>query len=674
MGLLVPASFGLVWWSAAVAGMLVAAVALGRAAWSRTPTESVFRVLLSGAFVSYAVLIGAGRAEVVAAVLGSVVLLGVGVALAVRAGARGRDVGAGSLVVGLVALGPAVWLGLLAADADVTTQVRASLLVAVVLCLVAHLIARAVPGYGFYALGVAVAVVVSAPLWSLPGSDPVVYYAAAALVLVVALMPAPTVRANGPAVVLVPAILPALALLGLTFTDVAVVVFEPWTAATDIWSDVAPVQSPVAWSSVIAIAVAGVAVALARLLTFPRPATQKATAEEAVAEKAAAAEAGRATAPRGGVLARTLAPFVALLVPLVLAAAAVPWPAMPIAALVCGLLGVTAAALTSARRISTDLAAVLCGVLAAAGAAGSLAGHGATIAAFALVVVASAVVGVAGAGAVARVTGWTAGSVALVVVAYTVGDLIDRGPAAPVSVLVAGALVVALEAVLRSRRPAEADAPFVVAHSAALIALLLADSTSWAAHVLRLWALVLVVRALRPRESRAVRSGYGLAASALTLISWWLLLWERDVETAEAYTLPAALLALAAGWLARRGRPELPSWSAYGPALAATFLPSLAVIAYSASDDPQYLRRLLLGVGALVVLLLGARARLQAPVVTGGGVLILVALHELVQFWDLVPRWVPLAVGGLLLVGIATTIEQRRRDLARLKGAITRLS
>ena len=74
------------------------------------------------------------------------------------------------------------------------------------------------------------------------------------------------------------------------------------------------------------------------------------------------------------------------------------------------------------------------------------------------------------------------------------------------------------------------------------------------------------------------------------------------------------------------------------------------------------------------MLLAGARVRLQAPVVTGGATLLLVALHELVQFWDLLPRWVPLAAGGLLLVGVATTMEQRRRDLARLRAAITRMA
>jgi hypothetical protein len=76
----------------------------------------------------------------------------------------------------------------------------------------------------------------------------------------------------------------------------------------------------------------------------------------------------------------------------------------------------------------------------------------------------------------------------------------------------------------------------------------------------------------------------------------------------------------------------------------------------------------------MAVVLAGAHARLQAPVVIGGTVLAMVALHELILVWDLLPRWIPLAAGGLLLVGLAMTLERRRRDLARVRSALTRMS
>jgi hypothetical protein len=142
------------------------------------------------------------------------------------------------------------------------------------------------------------------------------------------------------------------------------------------------------------------------------------------------------------------------------------------------------------------------------------------------------------------------------------------------------------------------------------------------------------------------------------------------VATVEAYTLPAAAVALLAGWLARRSREGLSSWVTYGPALAAALLPTLATV-LAAEGQPW--RRLLLGIGALAVLLAGAHKRLRAPVIVGGGVLAVVALHEIVLVWDLLPRWIPLAAAGLLLVGLAMTLERRRRDLARVREALTRM-
>jgi hypothetical protein len=69
----------------------------------------------------------------------------------------------------------------------------------------------------------------------------------------------------------------------------------------------------------------------------------------------------------------------------------------------------------------------------------------------------------------------------------------------------------------------------------------------------------------------------------------------------------------------------------------------------------------------------GANARLRAPVIVGGAVLSLVALHEMGRVWDLIPRWIPLAAGGLLLVLLAMTLERRRRDLDRFRAAFARM-
>jgi hypothetical protein len=217
----------------------------------------------------------------------------------------------------------------------------------------------------------------------------------------------------------------------------------------------------------------------------------------------------------------------------------------------------------------------------------------------------------------------------------------------------------------------EGRAVEAAAHAGAFVALLLAaGSIRHAAAVCAFWGLMLGVRALRPGEAAPVRRAHVLAAAAVELGGWWLLIAAERVAMVEAYTLPAAGVALLAGWLARRSRDGLTSWVAYGPALAAALLPTLASVL---AAEAQPLRRLLLGLGALAVLLAGAYAGLQAPVVAGGAVLAVVALHELVLVWDLLPRWIPLAAAGLLLVGLAMTLERRRRDLARFRAALARM-
>ncbi|MEV6710381.1 SCO7613 C-terminal domain-containing membrane protein, partial [Micromonospora wenchangensis] len=120
-----------------------------------------------------------------------------------------------------------------------------------------------------------------------------------------------------------------------------------------------------------------------------------------------------------------------------------------------------------------------------------------------------------------------------------------------------------------------------------------------------------------------------------------------------------------------RARPGLTSWLALGPGLAAGLLPSL--VSVLVAPDPQPWRRLLLGGAALGVVLVGAVRRWQAPVVLGGGALVLLAVHELVRGWDLLPRWIYLAVGGLALITLAATYERRRRDVARLRAAVGRM-
>ncbi len=161
--------------------------------------------------------------------------------------------------------------------------------------------------------------------------------------------------------------------------------------------------------------------------------------------------------------------------------------------------------------------------------------------------------------------------------------------------------------------------------------------------------------------------GAGYVGTGFLLVASWLRLWAEEVTVVEAYTLPFSLVLLGIGWM--RGR-QVSSWKAYGAGLVFTFGPSLLA-------EPTALRSLLLGGAALLATVAGARFRLQAPAVLGALTLGVVAVRELAPWVaELVsglPRWAPIAVGGLLLLVIGATYEARKRDLVRLKNAVAKL-
>ncbi|MER6096385.1 hypothetical protein ABT154_11130 [Streptomyces sp. NPDC001728] len=186
---------------------------------------------------------------------------------------------------------------------------------------------------------------------------------------------------------------------------------------------------------------------------------------------------------------------------------------------------------------------------------------------------------------------------------------------------------------------------------------------------LALGGVIAAATAVRPERRRFA----SWTAAVLFLGAAWVRLAVWEVTAPEAYTLPVTVPALVVGFLRRRRDPEASSWTAYGPGLAATLLPSLV----AAWTDPEWTRPLVLGLAALVVTLLGARFRLQALLVLGGGVLALDGLHELapyvVQVVGALPRWLPPALAGLLLLAVGATYEQRLRDARRLRERLARM-
>ncbi|MER5965507.1 hypothetical protein [Streptomyces sp. NPDC002057] len=232
-------------------------------------------------------------------------------------------------------------------------------------------------------------------------------------------------------------------------------------------------------------------------------------------------------------------------------------------------------------------------------------------------------------------------------------------------------LVPAATAALGSRAPRPvALAVEITGGAVGLLALGIAVSRpAFLALALALGGVIAAATAVRPERRRFA----SWTAAALFLLATWVRLAVWDVTTPEAYTLPVTVPALVVGFLRRRRDPEASSWTAYGPGLAATLLPSL----FAAWTDPEWARPLVLGVVALAVTLLGARFRLQALLVLGGTVLALDGLHELapyvVQVVGALPRWLPPALAGLLLLAVGATYEQRLRDARRLRDRVARM-
>ncbi|MGK5684316.1 SCO7613 C-terminal domain-containing membrane protein [Actinoplanes sp. URMC 104] len=289
------------------------------------------------------------------------------------------------------------------------------------------------------------------------------------------------------------------------------------------------------------------------------------------------------------------------------------------------------------------------------------------------------------------------GALLLAALVVLAGALVSRRPAARE---IAAALLVAAAAVVAARVAAlltSADTLLVVA----LVALAVAVVAPRAGLGARAGALAVVAAPGVVAAALAVEAGIRAVDTARTGATGWELpaavaalgaalvlalpaahrrAGALGAAAVLALTVPAGLglpwwttlildaLLVAAGVVLGRGRS---SWLAYGPALAVGLLPHLAPVL---DGDGQYLRRLLLGVACVAIVVAGVATRLRAPVLMGGGVLAVLALHELALVWDLVPRWIPLAVAGLVLVLLATTLERRRRDLHRFRNALHRMS
>jgi hypothetical protein len=664
LALAVPSAVSHTWWLPSAVDLLVAAPLAVLAVRRVSARAAVGLAWVSAVLAGHALLAGLGRPSGTAWVLWSIVAVG---AAMLMGHTENRRAGAGvGLAVAVMSAPAAVDATVVAVGADVNRWGWAPLAAAGLgLGAVATIRRYAASQLHAAAVGVSGAALVGASFATLRTGSPVALPATVALVLLGALaLIVSTADRSALAVPAVAASAPGLAALLSIAPAVSALILLPYTWLGEVWSG-APVDAPGLTPHGGSPIDATVAITLAALTV--------AAALAGAARGVAAVDVpngAMAGARRGAIVGVMAVAPVALLAGL--AAADTPWPGVPLVMLACGAAAALATALARLRGPAAVVGTAHAMALTGAGLAALLATKPTTLAGLGTVVVVGGVVGASG-----RTVGWlvtvTAGC--LLAIAATLAADLPLWSAA-YAVLAVAAAALGLGQWLRrwSSRTVGAAAVEAAAHAAAGVAVLLTHPLAMPGHtaaVLTLWGIALAVCAAWSPVAPARRLRFAVAAAGCELVAWWFLLAASEVTVLEAYTLPPAVAAAGGGVLAMRRRPELRSWVAYGPALAAAFLPSLA-LALGAGGTP--LRRLLVGAGAVAVVIAGAVRRRQAPVAVGGLVLIVLALRELAAWWDLLPRWVPLAVAGLTLVALAMTYERRRRDMARLRAGFTRMT
>ncbi|MFC4148276.1 SCO7613 C-terminal domain-containing membrane protein [Micromonospora mangrovi] len=699
-----PAAFDLPWWSPVLVGAMVATIFGMAAVAAIDPRAALSRATVAGVVALHAAGAGLVRPWTTALALGSIALIGIVVATLARVLAPPlvedirtegmpphlAQVGGAAAGAALLALPGAV--AALAAEFGRSPQVllTAALAAASLGLAAVAAVRRQVPQYLPWAsvavVGGATISAIAAIVTGLPSG---VYAAAAALLGVLAELvraaTAPPLGAAQPvrrwsvlldgalrrlpddatelrwrvspaAGALAAAALPTLLALASLAPPLVFALVEPMRSLGRVWQGPPP-----------------------ELLTPPPDAVDPTHVLTALLLTATAALA--ATGLSGGRRSRA--------VPVVLPGAAVTllitpvalghgWPDSALAGLAVFTLSMLGLALTPppalvepARSLRVARVLVFAIGLAAGGAglAGSLATRELTLFTLGGAVGVGTVAALMGTTQRARILGWLFASLMAELFVLTLGLVVGLAAVwSAFGVLAVGAALQVFAATLpRLRRPeAQREAATVEwsGYAAALIALALAfDSPRHIAALLAAWGAVLGVAATRPGRRPMERQILFWSVVACEISAWWILMRVADVALPEAYTLPFAALALLVGVVELRHRPDLSSWVAYGPALLAGFVPTLAIVL---ATDSSMLRQVLLLLGAVAVLIFGSMSRQQAPVIVGAAVTAIAAVHAL---FSLGPWLVLIPVGFVLLV-LGASNERRRRAQERLQTAL----
>ena len=156
-------------------------------------------------------------------------------------------------------------------------------------------------------------------------------------------------------------------------------------------------------------------------------------------------------------------------------------------------------------------------------------------------------------------------------------------------------------------------------------------------------------------------------------IAGWLLLGDAGASPMELFTGTSAALLLAAGVVLWRQDRSLGSLVVLGPALGMAALPSAVLALGQAASGSGQLRAVVVILAGTALAAGGAARGGLAALLVGLVAALVAGVGQVLALVDLVPRWVALAIGGILLVTAGFRAEALGRTGWRLWRATGRM-
>ncbi len=183
---------------------------------------------------------------------------------------------------------------------------------------------------------------------------------------------------------------------------------------------------------------------------------------------------------------------------------------------------------------------------------------------------------------------------------------------------------------------------------------------TWVAVYLTVLGVIATVVSLTRPERREVA---GWTGGVLLAAASWVRLADLGVQAPEPYTVPSAVALLVVGWFHLRRHTDAGTLGAWSAGLGLALVPSLLWVL----SDPVSVRALVLGLVCLGLVLLGTGRRWAAPFVWGSVVGTVLVLRMVTPVALLLGPFLVFAVGGVLLLVVGATWEQRLKDAERLR-------